>query len=109
MEESKDTAGIILLAKLFVHPGREVEFRQFETQAAQIMRKYGGRIERVIRPTSAASGDALPHEIHLVSFPSMERFESYRGDADLAQLGSLRQAAIAKTEIVIGEEGEPYL
>jgi uncharacterized protein (DUF1330 family) len=108
MEESQDTAGIVLLAKLFVHPGREVEFRQFETQAAQIMRKYGGRIERVIRPTSASPGEVLPHEIHLVSFPSMAQFEAYRSDSDLAQLGPLRQAAIAKTEIVIGEEGEPY-
>lgn len=108
MEERTNTKGIVLVAKLFVHPGREVEFRQFETQAAQIMRKYDGCIERVIRPTNAALGEALPHEIHLVSFPSMAQFESYRGDADLAQLGSLRQAAIAKTEIVIGEEGEPH-
>ena len=107
MEERKNTKGIILVAKLFIHPGREVEFRQFETQAAQIMQKYGGRIERVIRPTSAAPGDALPHEIHLVSFPNMAQFESYRGDSELAQLGPLRQAAIAKTEVTIGEEGDP--
>jgi uncharacterized protein (DUF1330 family) len=108
MAENKPEAGIILLAKLFIHPGRETEFRQFETQAARIMQKYGGRIERVIRPTSAAPGEVLPHEIHMVSFPNMTQFESYRGDSDLAQLGPLRQAAIAKTEVIIGEQGESY-
>lgn len=100
---------IILLVQLFIHPGREVEFRRFETEAAQIMQRYGGRIERVIRPISAAQGEELPHEIHLVSFPSMEQFESYRGDSDLAKLAPLRQSAIARTVITIGEEGAPYL
>ena len=39
----------------------------------------------------------------------LERFEAYRNDADLAKLTSLREAAIARTSIIIGEEGEPYL
>jgi uncharacterized protein (DUF1330 family) len=109
MKTSDTNSRIILVVHLFIHPGREVEFRQFETEAAQIMQKYGGRIERVIRPTVSVQSDPLPHEIHIVSFPSTERFEAYRGDSDLAKLTSLRQYAIARTEIVIGKEGEPYL
>jgi len=100
---------MILVASLFIHPGQEVEFRQFETEAARIMKKYRGRIEHVIRPNASVPPDLLPHEIHVVSFPSTEQFEAYRGDAELANLASLRQSAIARTEIVIGEEGEPYL
>src|SRR5262245_59900536 len=99
---------IILVASLFIHPGREVEFRQFEQEAARIMGKYGGRIERVIRPTASPSSDSLPYEIHIVSFPSIERFDAYREDTELAQLATLRQTAIARTELIIGEEGEPY-
>ena len=102
-------ARIILVASLFIHPGQEVEFRQFETQAVRVMKKYGGRIENVIRPTASVPSGSSPHEIHIVSFPSMEQFEAYRGDAELAKLAPLRQSAIARTEIVIGEEGEPYL
>lgn len=102
-------SGIILVASLFIHPGREVEFRQFETEATRIMRKYGGRIEHVIHPSASVASGSSPHEIHVVSFPSMEQFESYRGDADLAKLAPLRQSVIARTEIVIGKEGEPYL
>ena len=100
---------VILVVSLFIHPGRESEFRQFETEASRIMQKYGGRIERVIRSTASAQPSFSPYEIHIVSFPSLERFEAYRGDPDLAQLASLRQSAIARTEVIIGEEGEPYL
>ncbi len=99
---------VVLVVSLFIHSGRETEFSQFETEAARIMKRYGGQIERVIRPTASMPSGTVPHEIHLVSFPSTERFEAYRGDADLAQLASLRQAAIARTEIVFGEEGDPY-
>jgi antibiotic biosynthesis monooxygenase (ABM) superfamily enzyme len=100
---------LILVVSLFIHPGREAEFRQFETEAVCIMKKYEGKIERVIRPTVSAQSDSVPYEIHVVSFPNLERFEAYRGDTDLARLTPLRQAAIARTEVVIGEEGEPYL
>ncbi|MGE0681458.1 MAG: DUF1330 domain-containing protein [Candidatus Binatia bacterium] len=100
---------ILILAQLFIHPGREGEFRRFETEAARIMRKHGGCIERVIRPTVGVQEEALPYEVHLLSFPSMEQFTAYRADVDLAKLTDLRQSAIARTEVIIGEEGEPYL
>lgn len=103
------TSRVFLVVSLFIHPGREAEFRQFETEAARVMKRYGGQIERVIRPTIPAQSGVAPHEIHIVSFPSMERFDAYRGDADLAKLAALRQAAIARTEVIIGEEGEPYI
>jgi uncharacterized protein (DUF1330 family) len=99
---------VVLVLSLFIHPGRELEFRQFETEAARIMRKYGGRVERVIRPTVSGQLESSPHEVHIVSFPGLGQFEAYRGDTELAKLAPLRQAAIARTEVIIGEEGEPY-
>ena len=100
---------ILLVVSLFIPAGREAELRQFETEAAHIMQRYEGRIERVIRPTASTLSDSLPYEVHVVSFPSMERFEAYRKDGNLAALAPLRQSAIARTEILIGEEGEAYL
>ena len=102
-------SGILLIVSLFLHVGREDEFRQFETEAARIMQKYGGNIERVIRPLPAGQSSSTPHEVHLISFPSMEKFDAYRRDPDLTNLASLRQSAIARTDLLIGEEGEPYL
>ena len=100
--------GIVLLVELFVHPGRIVEFRRFESEASRIMRRHGGRIDRVIRPTGPARGDDLPHEIHLVSFASAAGLEAYRADPDLLALAPLRASAIARTEITRGVDGELY-
>lgn len=102
-------SGLILVASLFIHPGGELEFRQFETKAVRIMKKYGGYLTQVIRPTGGGQPGSSPHEIHIVSFPNLESFEAYRGDPDLAILVPLREAAIARTEVIVGEEGEPYL
>ena len=62
----------------------------------------------MIRPTVSGQLDSSQHEIHIVSFPGPEQLEAYRGDTELAKLAPLRQAAIARTEVIIGEEGEPY-
>jgi hypothetical protein len=106
--EPEDQQPVLIVAALFVHAGREAEFRQFETSAARIMWTYGGRIERVIRPTVTSPGSPVPYEIHLVSFPSLERFEQYRADPRLGALAALRETAIARTEITIGYAEEPY-
>ena len=99
---------ILLLVQLFIHPGRAAEFRRFETEAARIMRRHGGRIDRVIRPTGPARAAALPHEIHLVSFASAAGLEAYRADPELRALAPLRDSAIARTEVTLGTDGEPY-
>jgi hypothetical protein len=109
MTTTGDDRAIVLPVELFVHPGRVAELRRFETEAARIMRRHGGRIDRVIRPTGRAHGAVLPHEIHLVSFASAAGFEAYRADPELRALAPLRESAIARTEVTVGIDGEPYL
>ena len=94
---------LIIVAALFVHPGREAEFEQFETVAASIMQRYGGRIERRIGFASAANPEH-PHEVHIVIFPDAESFARYRADTDLAALADLRSRAIRHTTVWIGKE-----
>jgi uncharacterized protein (DUF1330 family) len=107
-EASGAVVPIVLIVTLYVHPGQEKELRQFETAAAHIMRKHGGVIERVIRPDLAPNTTEIPHEIHVVTFPSTGAFAAYRSDPELAALASLRELAIARTEIIVGHDGEPY-
>ena len=99
---------LLLLVSLYIHPGQEMAFREFEFAAARIMGRYGGRIERVIRPERVVPEGEVPHEVHLASFPDEAAFVAYRADAELAGLTALRQAAIARTEILFGVEGELY-
>lgn len=91
-----------LLVSLYIHPGQEREFRLFEDQAARIMARYGGEIVVAFRPEGGE-----PYEVHLVRFPDRERFEAYRQDPELLSLAGLRERAIARTEILAGEEVEP--
>jgi hypothetical protein len=99
---------IVLLVQLYIHPSRAAEFRRFETEAARIMRRHGGGIDRVIRPTGPGRDGSLPHEIHLVSFASATGLEAYRADPELLALAPLRESAIARTEVTLGTDGEPY-
>jgi uncharacterized protein (DUF1330 family) len=92
---------LILVVSLQVHEGREAEFERFEAEAARIMRRYGGRIDRRIRclPTE---NDPQPFELHLVSFPDALSFERYRADPELAGLAALRATAIRQTTLWSG-------
>jgi uncharacterized protein (DUF1330 family) len=89
------------------HQALEV-FRVFERRAAVVMARYGGAIERsVVVPPE--SGSELLREIHVVTFPDLQALEGYRADIELRSIAHLRDAAVVKTEILIGEEGPDYL
>ena len=92
---------LILVAALYVNPGREAEFEQFESAAAQIMQRYGGAIDQRI---GVATGQDQPHEVHIVSFPDERSFQEYRADPDLQALADLRSQTIRETTIWFGTE-----
>src|SRR5579862_2208534 len=94
---------LIIVAALFVHPGHEAEFEQFESTAASIMQRYGGRIERRIGFQPSANPEQ-PHEVHILAFPDEGSFARYRADADLAALADLRARAIRNTVVWMGRE-----
>jgi uncharacterized protein (DUF1330 family) len=98
---------MLLVVTLTVRPGALDAFRAFERQAARIMARHGGAIERAVYIPPAQPG-APSQEVHLVSFPSPEALAAYRADPALQALASLREAAVLHTEILTGEEGPRY-
>ncbi len=98
---------LTLVVSLFIHQGCEAEFEQFESTAAVIMRRYGGRIERRIG-CAPGDGDDRPHEVHIVAFPDQQSFERYRNDDELLALAELRTRAIQRTIIWPGVERDPF-
>ncbi|MCC6293257.1 MAG: hypothetical protein IT164_11455 [Bryobacterales bacterium] len=98
---------LILVVTLEVRNEAAADFDRFETQAAAILSKRGGRIERVIRlEGSAAPGSFC--EVHLVSFPDEAAFNAYRSDPELLALKNLRERAILSTGIVRGQDVPIY-
>ncbi len=98
---------ITLVVALFIHPDRRAEFESFETQAAEIMSRVGGRIERRIA-CSTKDDPSAPDEVHLVTFPDVESYNRYRESSELQALASLRASAIRKTVVWRGTELPPF-
>jgi len=94
---------IKLIVALFIHPNRHAEFESFETRAAEIMSRVGGRIERRIA-CSTKDDPSAPDEVHLVTFPDMDSYNRYRESSELQVLGGLRAVAIRKTVVWRGTE-----
>jgi uncharacterized protein (DUF1330 family) len=98
-----------VVVSLWIHPGRVVEFEAYEHKAARIMRRYGGVVHNVVRVSNAnPSSDGQPFEVHVLGFPSLAAFHSYRADSELAGLAAERSAAISRTEVLLGEAGPTY-
>lgn len=89
---------ITLVVALFIQPGRHAEFERFENRAAEIMRRFGGRIERRVA-FSANDDPSGPDEVHVVTFPDLDSYDRYRKSPKLQALAGLRASAIRKTII----------
>jgi uncharacterized protein (DUF1330 family) len=98
---------LVLVVTLEVRRRAAAEFHRYETEAAAIMRTYGGRIERVIELDSEPDAENF-REIHVVTFPDAESLDSYRLDPRLTVLAPLRKGAIAHTQIARGRDGSLY-
>ena len=99
---------IYVVASLWIREGDVVAFQAYECKTACIMKRYGGVIERTVRPSNLDSASDQPFEVHLIRFPSDEMFERYRTDAELKALSPEREAVIKKTLVLIGSEGPVY-
>jgi len=93
---------MILVVTLVVRVEALESFTRFECEAAKIMARHGGKIERAMRMAVEPSTQTF-REIHWVSFASAEGFAAYRADEALKPWLSLRDAAVAKMEILSGE------
>jgi GNAT superfamily N-acetyltransferase len=98
---------VTLVAILTIRKDALEAFRAFERHAASVMADHGGRIERTVVVTPAATPD-LVKEIHVVTFPDARALQAYRGDARRDALAHLRDASVVATEIFVGEDGPRY-
>ena len=85
---------LILLVSLWLKDENISGFEAFERQAAAIMAKHGGKIERVVRLNG---GD-----------PDAQAFATYRADPASAALAEMRQQVIARTLVWTGKEIDSY-
>ena len=80
---------------LVIHlPADGVEsFQRYEAAVLPLLADHHGRLDRRLR---SADGQT---EVHLVSFPSADHFESYRNDPRRAKQSHLLDKAHARLEL----------
>lgn len=96
---------IYLTQLIFVEPGKEQIFHQFEDLAIPLMERYRGRILYRLRPTPEAyvSGDAdKPYEIHFISFDTENDLENFLKDDRRQEFMHLKNASVRKVLLVKG-------
>ncbi len=98
---------LTLVAILTVRMDALASFREFETHAARIMARYGGRMERAVVVAQAGEPETIK-EIHVVTFPGQDAFAAYRGDGELARFAHLRAEAVLHSEVLVGVDGPDY-
>ncbi len=83
---------IQIIALLYASKHGIEGLRKFESQAITILREHSG--ELISASSNADKSDDDPDEIHVIQFPDAAKFESYKNDPRLADLGSLKLGAV---------------
>lgn len=81
-------------------------FDEYERAATAIMSDHGGKITAAFE--TVKNDDNSGEEVHMVEFPGLQDFESYRNDSRLQDLRNTREKAISSTEIGIGVCNKKY-
>jgi len=93
---------LYLTVLLYLKDGKQEQFYDYERRVKPVIESYGGQFEKVIKPTHVVGDIPMPDEIHLLSFPSEQSFQSYRDDPALPEIAALRAEAVEQTIIISG-------
>ena len=88
---------IYITQLIYIHPGQEKTFDEFESVAIPIIAKYNGRLLFRVRPNeSSFIGRQMekPYEIHLVEFDSDNDFENFKKDEERKKFLHLKEQSI---------------
>jgi uncharacterized protein (DUF1330 family) len=88
---------IYITQLIYIIPGQEEVFDEFESHAIPIILKYNGRLLLRTRPGKDAFVEGnmeQPYEIHLVEFDSEADFENFKQDGERKKFLHLKEQSI---------------
>lgn len=92
---------------IYLHPGAEAIFDEFEAVAIPLIEKYNGTLLLRVRPGAGSlieGADELPYEIHLISFNSKADFIRFGQDPARAEFLHLKEQSVAKAVLIEGNK-----
>src|ERR1043165_6969525 len=96
---------LYLTQLIYIHPGKEDAFHQFEDFALALLDKYQGKLLLRLRPTPEqfiAGELEIPYEVHLVSFPTQAEFDAFKQDKEREQFLHLKDVSVRKMVLMQG-------
>lgn len=78
---------IVNVALMYIKDGEQARFEEYKQKGGAILEKYGGKIERIIKPKMLAEGELeMPDEIHFARYPSIEVFNKFNEDPEFIKI-----------------------
>lgn len=90
---------------VYLVPGQEKVFDEFEAVAIPIIAKYHGRLLFRVRPDHKAFIQYMgekPYEIHLVEFDSEHDLENFKKDEERKKFVHLKEMSIKESVMILG-------
>ena len=91
---------------IYIVPGQERTFDQFEDIAIPIISKYNGRLLLRVRPDHRSFVECRiekPYEIHFVEFDSEHDFENFKKDEERRRFLHLKEQSIKESIMFLGK------
>jgi len=98
---------IYITQLIYIVPGQEKIFNQFEDIAIPIIQKYNGRLLLRVRPDDNAFIEhnmEKPYEMHLVDFDTEQDFENFKHDEERKKFLHLKEQSIKASVLILGNK-----
>jgi hypothetical protein len=92
---------------IFVKPGQEAVFEQFEAHVLPLLEQYRGELLLRWRQTADGvihSSMGAPYEVHLVTFPTVDDFKAYAQDRTRQSFLHLKDSSVEKVLLIEGRQ-----
>lgn len=97
---------IYITQLIFVRPGKEASFLEFEEFAIPMMEKYHGKVLYRVRPEETDfinnHQSEMPYEIHIISFESEEDLTAFLHDDQRLAYIHLKEESVNSTLLLKG-------
>ncbi|WP_317897009.1 hypothetical protein [Aurantibacillus circumpalustris] len=96
---------IYITQLIYILPGQEKVFDEFENIAIPTILKYNGRLLLRVRPNENSFIECYaekPYEIHLVEFNSEQDFDNFKQDEERKKFLHLKEQSIKASVLIQG-------
>ncbi len=96
---------IYITQLIYIKPGKEKVFDEFEQIAIPIISKYNGKLLLRIRPEANSFIEGSmdhPYEVHVVEFATRKDFENFKTDDDRKKALHLKDQAVSRIVMIEG-------